>query len=79
MTATSLGYEEVAEFIASLNPAKLLELRTSEAMSGRVEELVYKKKDGVISPKEAEELERYMSLEHLIALAKAHARKLLAS
>lgn len=74
MTATSLGYEEVAEFIASLDPVKLLELRPSPAVQERVEELIEKKKDSGLTPDEQYELDRYLALEHLIALAKVRAR-----
>ncbi len=74
MTATSLGYEEVAEFIASLDPAKLLELRPSPAVQERVENLIEKKKDAGLTPDEQYELDRYLALEHLIALAKVRAR-----
>lgn len=79
MTATSLGYEEVAEFIASLDPAKLLELRPSPAVQERVEELIEKKKDSDLTPDEQYELDRYLALEHLIALAKVRARLRLAA
>lgn len=68
---------DVADSIAMLNPSQLLNLKASKAMSERVEELVFKKKDGIISEEEAAELERYLSIELLLALAKARARILL--
>ncbi|MEQ1746330.1 MAG: hypothetical protein ABMA02_12955 [Saprospiraceae bacterium] len=70
---------DIAESLARLNPALLLELRAPKALSDRVEELVYKKKDGLITPEEALELERYLVIDHLIAMAKARARILLAA
>lgn len=74
MTADVMAYEEVAEFLAAINPEKLLELRPSPAVQERVEELIYKKKEGSLSSEEQYELDRYLALEHLIALTKARAR-----
>ena len=71
------AFDDVAEILANMNPAKILEMRAPAAMSERVEELVEKKKNGVISEDEATELERYLSLDLLIGLAKARARRLL--
>lgn len=75
--AESVG--DIADSLAMLNPAQLLNLKASKAMSERVEELVYKKKDGTITDEEASELERYLAIDLLISLAKARARILLAT
>jgi hypothetical protein len=75
MTANILGYEEVADFIATLDPKRLLELKPSDAVQLRVELLMDKKKNNILSSDEQYELDRYMALEHLIALAKVQARK----
>lgn len=72
-------FGDVAEALAQMNPAKILELRSSETMSQRVEELVNKKKEGDILPEEATELEHYLALDLLINLTKARARRLLAA
>ena len=48
-------------------------------MAQRVEELVNKKKEEVISAEELVELERYLSLDLFINLAKARAKRLLAA
>ncbi len=79
MTSPLLAYEEVAEFIASLDPAKLLELKPSPTVQARLEDLLAKKKKAGISEDEQYELDRYLALEHLIALAKARARIRLAA
>jgi hypothetical protein len=68
------AYEELALFIASLDPQKLLDLKPSEATLERVEELIFKKKEAALDEAEQRELDRYLALEHLIALAKAQAR-----
>jgi hypothetical protein len=79
MATSLLAFEEVAEFIASLDPEKLLTLKPSSAVQARVEELISKKKENIISDEEQYELDRYLALEHLIALAKARARIRLAA
>lgn len=68
------AYEEFALFIASLDPQKLLDLKPSAATLERVEELIFKKKESALSASEQHKLDRYLALEHLIALAKAQAR-----
>lgn len=75
MTADTIAYEEVAEFLAAINPEKLLELRPSPSVQERVEELIFKKKESALSAEEQYELDRYLALEHLIALTKARARQ----
>jgi hypothetical protein len=74
MTAPLLAYEEVAEFLAKLDPEKLLELKPSAEVQDRVEELIEKKKESGLTPDEQYELDRYLALEYLISLAKARAR-----
>jgi hypothetical protein len=79
MNVNLLAYEEVADFIATLDPKKLLELKPSETVQKRVEFLIDRKKNNSLSSEEQYELDRYMALEHLIALAKVQARKRLAA
>ena len=74
MTANLLGYEEVADFIAALDPTKLLELKPLKTVQSRVEELISTKKENGLSAENQYELDRYLALEHLVALAKARAR-----
>jgi hypothetical protein len=79
MTANILGYDEVAEFLAKLDPKSLIAWRPSDAVQERIENLIFKKKDNQLTLDEQYELDRYMALEHLIALTKARARKQLAA
>jgi len=74
MTAPLLAYEEVAEFLAKLDPEKLLEIKPSAEVQYRVEELIEKKKESGLTPDEQYELDRYLALEYLISLTKARAR-----
>jgi len=70
MTASSV-YDSVADFIASMNPQKVLELRADPDMQDRLEELIEKEKTTGLSAEEKEELDHYIVLERLIRLAKA--------
>jgi hypothetical protein len=72
MTASSV-YDSVADFIASMNPEKVLELRADPEMQDRLEELIEKEKMTGLSADEKEELDHYIVLERLIRLAKARA------
>ena len=78
MTA-QLAYDHIADFIAAMNPAMVLELRAPEAARLRLEELIEQEKSGPLSPEEKDELDHYIVLERLIRLAKAHARLKLAA
>lgn len=72
-------FSGVADSIAQLNPQQLIDLKAPKNMSVRVEELVNKKKDGLISPEESNELERFLALDLFISLTKARARIILDS
>jgi len=67
--------EEVADFIALTNPAKVLAFRPSEETKQRVSDLIEREKNGGISAEEKCELDYYMQLEHLMRMAKIFARK----
>jgi hypothetical protein len=73
------AYEEIVEFIASgTTPRSVIDFRLSEAACERVADLIYREKLEGLSPEEASELDHCMLAEHLMRLAKARARKLLA-
>lgn len=73
------AFDDIAGLLAGMDPQKIAQLRPSRKMAERVEELVYKKKDGEITAEESIELERYLSLDLLINLAQTRARRLLAA
>ena len=77
MTANSLAYEEVADFIAALDPNKQLELKPSKTVQSRVNDLINEKIEHGLSSENQYELDRYLALEHLVALAKVRARRYL--
>ena len=67
--------EEVANFIAMTNPAKVLTFRPSEETRQRVSDLIEREKTEGISDEEKRELDYYMQLEHLMRMAKIFALK----
>ena len=67
--------EEVANFIAATNPAKVMSFRPSSETRTRVSELIELEKTEGISADEKYELDYYMQLEHLMRMAKIFARK----
>lgn len=66
-------YDVVADFIASMNPQKVLEMRASPSMQSRLDLLIAKEKEAALSVAEKDELDHYIVLERLIRLAKARA------
>ncbi len=78
MTVTEV-FDDVAALLAQMDPAKIVALKAPNLMAKRVEVLVEKKKEGLITSDEATELERYLALDLLINLAKARAHRLLAA
>ncbi len=70
-------FSDIAEVIARMNPQEVVGLKAPQLMSDRVEQLINKKKDGVISLEEASELERFLALDLFLSLTKARARMLL--
>jgi len=72
-------FGDIAEVIAQLNPQQIVNLKAPTGISERVEELVSRKKDGIISIDESVELERFLALDLFISLTKARARKIMMS
>ena len=75
MTTSLLAFDEIADFIAELNPAKLIALKPSATVQQRLEDLLFKNREEGLNDEEKHELDRFLTLEHLISLAKARARK----
>lgn len=77
MVAHQNIYDSLAEFMASLAPEKVLAFHAPDDIQERVEVLLDKKREYGLDEREAEELEHYFILEHIVRLAKSHARLLL--
>jgi hypothetical protein len=66
-------YDELADFLASLSPRKVLQYKASPKAQERVELLLLKNQNEGLTLEENAEMERYMTLEHIIRLAKSKA------
>jgi len=71
------AYEDIAAILAHLGPKEILAMKAPVAMAERVALLTAKRKMESLSSEEQVELERYLSLDLLINLAKARAQQLL--
>jgi hypothetical protein len=71
------AYDQIAELIAELNPAKVMAMKANEELQNRFESLVEKSKESSLNLQEKDELDHYVVLERLIRLAKirSHERK----
>ena len=70
---------EIIEFIAAgTTPEAVVNFHPSPEAQGRVAELIERDKESVLSPDERAELDHFMELEHILRMAKAKARQILA-
>ncbi len=73
------AYSEIIDFIASgSTPAMVAVFSVSDATKSRVADLLRREKNASLSTEEKSELDNYMALEHVMRLAKAKAKSLLA-
>jgi hypothetical protein len=68
------AYDSLADFMASLDPVKVLSFHAPQKIQDRVEELLEKKQETGLDLIEQEELDHYLILEHIVRLAKSRAR-----
>ncbi|HEY6340461.1 MAG TPA: hypothetical protein VIY49_03130 [Bryobacteraceae bacterium] len=74
------SYLEIIDFIASgTTPQAVAEYHPSPEAQHRVAELIAREEEGGLSADEKSELDHFMDLEHILRLAKARARQILAS
>ena len=66
-------YDELAYFLASLSPRRVMAYKASPKAQIRVNELVEKNKTIGLTIEENAEMERYMTVEHIVRVAKAKA------
>jgi hypothetical protein len=69
-------YDEVANFMATMNPEKVIAFKPSEANQTRFDVLLDKQKQQTLSVEEKSEVEHYLMLNRIIGLAKAQALNL---
>ena len=75
---TGKAFDELIDLIAAgTNPAQIVAFKPNDRTLRRVEDLLFKEKEGTITPEEKSELDDYLLLEHILRLAKVRARKYL--
>jgi hypothetical protein len=74
MIAYQNAYDGLAEFMADLDPVKVLAFHAPTKIQERVDDLLEKKQEKGLSISEQEELDHYFVLEHIVRLAKSRAR-----
>ncbi|NEO83842.1 MAG: hypothetical protein F6J87_06205 [Spirulina sp. SIO3F2] len=63
----------VARLASQPTPEQILAIRPSPELQNRISDLLAQSKAGTLAAKGEAELERYLTLEHLVRLAKTHA------
>lgn len=66
-------YDQVADLLATLDPAKVLAMKASGEMQQRFENLAEQSANGQLSKQDKDELDHYIVLERLMRLAKIRA------
>ena len=77
MTGSLNVYEEVATFMAGMNPEKVAAFKPSKANQERLDHLLDKQKLYGLTEDEKSELEHYLIINRIIGLAKARAIRML--
>ena len=80
MNALDPVYLELVDFVAAgSTPEQVANFRASPEAQARVAELVEREKESRLTPEEAAELAHFLELEHILRMAKARARLILAN
>jgi hypothetical protein len=79
MSAASPVYFEIIDFIAAgTTPEAVVQYSPSPEAQQRVAELIEREKESGLSHEEKAELDHFEELEHILRMAKAKARQILA-
>jgi hypothetical protein len=71
---TTKVYDEIIDFIAAgTTPQSVINFKLSATAQDRLEDLVYRHKTGELTPEGKRELDHFLTLEHIMTLAKARA------
>lgn len=66
---------DVLELLASLPaPEEILSLHPSETLQSRIDRILTKNRDDLLTPQEEKEWEQYEYIEHIVRMAKAQAQ-----
>jgi len=77
MTGNLSIYDEVANFMAAMNPEKVLAFKPSQVNQERLDSLLDKKKESGLTQEETSEVEHYLIINRIVGLAKARAMGML--
>jgi hypothetical protein len=79
MSTASPAYFEIVDFIAAGTTSEAVaHFRPSPEAQQRLAELIEREKEHSLPPEEKAELDHFMELEHILRMAKAKARQILA-
>jgi hypothetical protein len=79
MSSVSPAYLDIIDFIAAgTTPEAVVKYRPSAEAQMRVADLVEREKHGGLSTEETAELDHFLELEHILRMAKAKAKLILA-
>lgn len=73
----SSALDEIVNFIASENPGRVIAFKASDRTRKRVFSLIEKSKKGKLNEREQAELDHFLTLEHLMRLAKIRAYQMM--
>jgi hypothetical protein len=79
MTTTLTIYDEIADFLASLSPDRVLAYHLSDNVKKRLNSLLDKQQVEILTEVERREVEHHLVINNIISLAKARARNLVAN
>ncbi len=75
MMASISAQDQIATLMADIMPEQVLEFKFSDTIQSRIEELIEKKKSLALNFLEQDELEKHLTYDLLIGLAKARSYK----
>ena len=75
MSSINPAQDQIASLIAKNIPKEILSFKFTKELQNRIQQLVDRKKKGTISISELKELDKYLSYDLLIGLAKSKAYK----
>ena len=78
MTQNLSIYDEIAAFMAGMDPKKVIAFKPSSKNQKRLDHLLDKQKESGLTKEEVSELEHCLIINRIIGLAKAQALRLLA-
>lgn len=77
MTSGKSVYEELSDFIAGMNPQKVIAFKASESNQERLNFLSEKQKEEELSAEEKSEVEHYLIINRIVGLAKIRAMQII--